>query len=308
MDRLFIGIDGGGSKTLFSAVRADGTPVAQAAQASTSYRQYGFATVGQRIRDGICACLESAGAQSESVGGYCFGMPCYGESEAGDTALCGILHDICAPKPIYVCNDVEVGWAGSLGCHSGVNVVAGTGAVAFGRNDAGQTARAGGWTEFFGDEGSGYWVGRRAMELFSKQADGRIPRGALYDIIHAALHLKNDFEFIAVVEQDYMPYRDKTASFQRFAEQAALAGDESCVDLYEQAAHELALNVETLFNALRLPEHTSVSYSGGLFKAGELLLKPFSQRIEQLGGVLQQPLYSPVHGAALLAIERFSVS
>ncbi|OMH35038.1 N-acetylglucosamine kinase [Tersicoccus sp. Bi-70] len=45
---------------------------------------------------------------------------------------------------------------------TGVAVIAGTGSVAWGRNDAGHTARAGGWGYLLGDEGSGYWLAREA--------------------------------------------------------------------------------------------------------------------------------------------------
>ena len=42
-------------------------------------------------------------------------------------------------------------------------------------------ARAGGWGELFSDEGSGYWVAREGLQLFSRMSDGRAPRGQLYE-------------------------------------------------------------------------------------------------------------------------------
>ena len=78
----------------------------------------------------------------------------------------------------------------------------------------GKTARCGGWNEFFGDEGSCYWVGRKGMELFSKEADGRIPKGPLYSIVKQELHLADDYCFIDEVVTKIAPYRDKVAAFQ----------------------------------------------------------------------------------------------
>ena len=69
-----------------------------------------------------------------------------------------------------IVNDSVVGWAGSLGLSSGINLVAGTGSIAYGRNDAGEEARAGGWDERFSDEGSCYWLGMKSLELFQKKA------------------------------------------------------------------------------------------------------------------------------------------
>ena len=40
----------------------------------------------------------------------------------------------------------------------------------------GATARCGGWGPVCGDEGSGAWIGRRALSVVTAAADGREPR------------------------------------------------------------------------------------------------------------------------------------
>lgn len=304
MNGIWIGVDGGGSKTRFAAMDCEGRVMAEVSGASAAYRQYGLEEVGRRMLEGVAKCMKAVGAEDGDIAGMCFGMPAYGEGERETALLRQTLEKSFSP-PLYVCNDAEVGWAGSLGLQSGVNIVAGTGAIAFGRNDAGQTARVGGWCEFFGDEGSGYWVGRRAMEVFSKEADGRLPRSALYGLVREKFGLKNDFEFIGIVEREYAPFRDKTAGFQRMALSAAQAGDPACIRLYEMAAEELALCVRTLIEKLDMGNCARVSYSGGLFNAGELLLSPFRSRLQEMKCTLIEPRYSPAHGAALLAREHF---
>ena len=80
----------------------------------------------------------------------------------------------------YRCgNDMICSWAGSLACADGISVIAGTGSMAYGEY-AGRAARAGGWGELIGDEGSAYWIAREGMNLFSRMSDGRAPRGPLY--------------------------------------------------------------------------------------------------------------------------------
>lgn len=305
MKRYWIGVDGGGTKTAFGIAGNDGVLCAQTETIGTSYRQYSIPVVAERLQQGIAECLCTVQTKMEQVAGICLGLPCYGESRSQDRLLHTVLGKTFYGIPFYLCNDVEVGWAGSLECQSGINIVAGTGAIAFGCNDDGKTARCGGWTEFFGDEGSCYWVGRRGMELFSKQADGRLPKSALYTIVTQTLALEEDFAFIAAVEKDYMPYREKTASFQRLVERAALAGDSSCTRLYEQAAEELALNVTALRQQLGFGAKTVVSYSGGLFRTGNLIMQPFRRLLEAEGCTLQPPKGTPVQGAVWLAQEKF---
>ena len=49
--------------------------------------------------------------------------------------------------------------------------IAGTGSIAYGRDAAGHTARAGGWGFAISDEGSGHWIGRRAISAILNARD-----------------------------------------------------------------------------------------------------------------------------------------
>lgn len=306
MKKWYVGVDGGGTKTAFAISTNDGAVVMQIERSGCSYQMIGIAGTVSLIATGIRECLAAVDATLDDCAGCCLGVPCYGESGENDVLLMQELRKALAPAPIYLVNDVEVGWAGSLGGLEGIHVVAGTGSIAYGRGTNGVSARCGGWSEFFGDEGSCYWVGRETMSLFTKQADGRVPCGPLYATVKEMFGITNDISFNDFAIEHLIPYRDKVASFQLAAKRAAELGDLSARDLYERAAHELALMVKALKNKLFFAgEKVPVSYSGGLFKAGELILAPFRQEVERLGCSLCAPLMTAVEGALLLAIERF---
>jgi N-acetylglucosamine kinase-like BadF-type ATPase len=234
------------------------------------------------------------------------GLPCVGESAEGDRVLEKAVRDAFYPIPVYLTNDVEVGWAGSMALKPGVNIVAGTGTIAFGRDSHNKTVRSGGWSEFFGDEGSCFWVGRKVMEIFSKQSDGRMPKDELYTTVCKEFNLQNDFSFIDLVHAKYVGNRKQVASLQFLAEKAALAGSLSAKSLYEEAVRELLLLVAAVRNQLNFTEKPwTVSYSGGLFKAGEFVLPQFTLEIEKAGGKVSPPHFEPVEGAVLLAFQHF---
>jgi N-acetylglucosamine kinase-like BadF-type ATPase len=241
-----------------------------------------------------------------AIGGAVLGMPCFGESAAGDKLLAASLCSAFASAPHFITNDVHVGWAGSLSLQPGVNVVAGTGSISFGVDGRGQSARSGGWDEFYSDEGSGYWLGRRTMELFAKQADGRLPKSALYGIIKKEFGYAEDFAFIDHMRAEYIGNRKKTASLQILTERAALAGDKSAAALYDEAAEELAALAYAVCARLEAPAAGwAASYSGGVFRAGELILPKFIKLLEHRGIRVDAPRHSPVQGALLMAFERF---
>lgn len=305
--KVFLGIDGGGTKTAFLLSDASGKCLAASGRIGCSYREYGVEVALLTIRSGIDDCLSAAGIKLTQVTGICAGLPCYGESRAMDRRLAAAMTGMLAAVPIYVTNDVEVGWAGSLGLAAGINIVAGTGSIAFGKNADGETARSGGWSTFFGDEGSCYDLGRQTMALFSKQADGRTVRDKLFDIIMEHYELSNPYDFIDLMEREVIPSRSKVAAMQRLLLKAAGQGDRSCRLLYEQAAGELALMVESV--AMRLGMSGTdlrVSYSGGLFHAADFVLPVLLKAVNGLGGQLVKPFYSPVEGAVLLAVQRFA--
>ena len=301
--RYYIGVDGGGTKTAVCAASEDSSGFLSATTGSASWREHGIKTVICNIKEVIDGFSLS---DNGSIAGITMGIPCFGESDKGDRKLEKAIGMEFPGIPVYITNDVEVGWAGSLGLSPGISVVSGTGSIAFGKDESGNTARCGGWSEYFSDEGSCYRIGRSVMEVFSKQSDGRIPRDALYIIVREDLNLKNDVEFIDLMHGKYIKNREKVASLQLIAQKAALAGSPCANTLYDEAADELCLLVTTIEKKLSFKQHPFiVSYSGGLFKTGDLIMSRFSKRIEAAGGKLSAPKFEPQHGALLLAFERF---
>lgn len=306
MKNWYVGVDGGGTKTEFAVSASDGIPVATLRKQGCSYQSIGVEKATSLVITGVTEILSMVNADKEDCAGLCVGMPCSGENAEKDTVIMETLSSSLAPIPIHIVNDVEVGWAGALECHEGIHIVAGTGSIAFGCGRDNKTARCGGWSEFFGDEGSCYWIGREAMSLFTKEADGRLPKGALYDLVCKEFSLTGDYRFVDTVINELAPYRDRVAHFQVYARQAAEAGDQAVLALYTAAAQELALMVGALKEKLNFtPGTVDVSYTGGLFKAGDLILQPLRKMISLLDGKLQEPRHKAVDGALILAIEKF---
>ena len=301
--RYFIGVDGGGTKTTVCAAALDESSLRYVKTTGSSWREHGADTVALKLKEVVAGLTN--GNQGH-IAGIAMGLPCYGESTIGDRDLEKAIGGVFPGIPLYFANDVEVGWAGSMALEPGINIVAGTGAIAFGKDIHGKTARCGGWSEFFGDEGSCYWIGRKLMELFSKQSDGRMPKDPLYEMVRREFNLQNDLGFIDIIHNEYASFRKQVASLQLLAGKAALAGSPSANALYDEAVGELLLLVNGIRNQLDFGEEPwTVSYSGGLFKAEELVLAQFTREIEQEGGQVSPPCFGPVEGAVLLAFQHF---
>ena len=219
--KYVIGVDGGGTKTAFAAADTQGRILAQTVLPSISHREHGMEMVASRLREGIIYLLSAAGISATEVYAAAVGVPSYGENVEDDAVLAEIVREACLSIPTMIVNDAQNAYYGALSCRSGINIVAGTGSIAYGEDNNGNGARSGGWSERFSDEGSCYWLGRMTMGLFCKEADGREPKGPLYHILTKALQLKDDMSFIEIVEREVLPDRCGTAQFQKYLLQAA---------------------------------------------------------------------------------------
>lgn len=304
----YIGIDGGGTKTEYLMTDETGQIAAHILTDGSSYKDIGVDNVISKIMHNIDRLLEADSRLSmDKIRGIVMGLPCHGESRKDDALLLEGLRAKLINIPFYLTNDVEVGWAGSLALQPGINIVAGTGSIAFGRNDKNESARSGGWSTFFGDEGSCYWLGRRTMELFAKQEDGRVKKGELYHILKNELSIHDFLDFIDKMETEYAPSRSRVASLQKILLMAAKAGDTSAINLYKETADELFMMIYSLAYRLGLiGSGFPVSYSGGLFHASEFVIPHLKDKVDSIGGRLVKPRYTPVQGAVLLAVHMFS--
>jgi N-acetylglucosamine kinase-like BadF-type ATPase len=88
---------------------------------------------------------------------------------------------------VKVTTDQEIALEAAAGSGPGVVLIAGTGSAAYGRNAAGETARAGGYGPRIGDDGSAYEIGRRAVGAVARARDLGAPVTVLSELISAAL-------------------------------------------------------------------------------------------------------------------------
>ncbi|UOZ05558.1 N-acetylglucosamine kinase [Amycolatopsis sp. WQ 127309] len=296
-------MDGGGTKTAFCLIDADGTVLAEARTAGIYYLAQGIDIVEPLLRQGIDEVCDVAGTSVPDLAYAFFGIPCYGEI-SGDVPVLDELPRRILGEVGYTCgNDMICGWAASLGGVDGINVVAGTGSIAYGEH-AGQHWRAGGWSELFGDEGSGYWVAVQGLGAFSRMADGRRPESALAGEMRRELALSTDLDAIDVVMNRWHGDRGKIAGLSKVVTRAADAGDPTATGILADAGRELALHVEAGARALGFgpAQAVPVSYSGGMFTSAHVLAS-FREAL-LLGSHaydLREPLLPPHVGAAVYA-------
>jgi N-acetylglucosamine kinase-like BadF-type ATPase len=300
----FLGVDGGGTKTRFALIEHHGRLLAEAQLGTTYHPQVGLDGVREVLALGVGEVLYTASITAADISHAFFGLPAFGEDGSMVPRLRALPETILGHDRYTCDNDMVCGWAGSLGCADGINIVAGTGSIGYGQRQ-GRTARAGGWGEAFSDEGSAYWIAIQGLNKYSRMSDGRLPKGPLHAMFNEALRLQTDFDICTYVYGERASSRGELAQLSQLVASAAQAGDAEAIGIFAQAGEELARIALAVRTALRFePDEVAlVSGSGGAFNTGHLLLTPFREALDASRRPfdLLQPLYEPHIGAALYA-------
>ncbi len=303
---LFLGVDGGGSKTAFVLLDGSGHVVAETQSPSCYYFSEGIELVGRILADGIGTITAQAGIETTDIAYAFFGLPGYGEVSTDIARLNALPHEVLGHDRYSCDNDMVCGWAGSLGAVDGINVISGTGSMTYGER-AGHGHRVGGWSELFGDEGSAYWIAIRGLNAYSRMSDGRLPRGPLYDVVKRRVDVTSDLDLIDVVVNRWKGQRGAIADLSKTVVEAAGLGDLVAAQIITDACAELARIVDTTRTELgfEADDVIPVSYSGGMFTAGAVR-QGFEEALALLHSnyELRTPLFGPAVGAALYAAKK----
>lgn len=284
-----IAIDGGGTKTKFVLYNEQGQMIRECVLPSCHILQTEESEALRILKSGI----EQLQCDNKAL--IVAGLAGYGQNPIYRQKI----NDICAqafPYEYHLYSDVEIALEAALGGQEGIVVIAGTGSIAFSKKQ-GVSKRCGGWGYMLGDEGSAYWIAKKLLAAFCKQADGRENKTILYDLVIKHCQLENDYEIIAYMNDVLKKSRDQIASLAVINYEAALQKDPIALAIYDECAKEIASLIQTLQKDF--DDEVNVSYIGGVFKAGNLLLDNIQNRLSSAH--LHAPCFSAEYGAYLLA-------
>ena len=300
MSGLFVGVDGGGSNTRVLVVDEQGAELATSDGPGSAIQPGATSRSAGVIREAVQQALQGLG--DRAVRGLCIGVAGAGRDEERDALQAALDSEHLAATAIVV-TDAEIALEDAFGAGPGVLITAGTGSICWGKGPTGVMARCGGWGPNIGDEGSGAWIGRRALGVAAASADGREPETALGSAICGALGLES-------MEQ-VIPWASAAspADFAKLAPvvlEVAATGDLRANSLVTLAVEELALHVRTLARKLFQDERAAfrLAMHGGLIAPKSLLRRRLEQRLKSIapGATILTEKVVPERGAARLAM------
>jgi N-acetylglucosamine kinase-like BadF-type ATPase len=300
--KYLIGIDGGGTKTDCAIADLSGKIIYQTVGKPSNFLIIGVKETVANLFAVIEECLFELKGDFSDVKQIVIGVA--GAGRKDDAELLEMSFKDYADnegihfKGVRVVSDAQVALEGAFPESAGCILIAGTGSILFGKDDKGNIHRVGGFGRLIGDEGSGYRIGRKALNAVSKEIDGRGEKTIITELVN------NKIDFGVSDKLVNKVYKEKLdiASIAKIVIEAAEIGDGEANTILSDEADELVLHLKSILNKIPT-EKLDVSFTGSLIDNknfySELLKKKIKESLLQIRIVT--PAFSPVSGAILIA-------
>lgn len=302
-----LGIDAGGSKTVALLAGENGEIIGEGRAGGANLQAHGELEVEKVLHQVID---QAVAARPVAPAAVCLGLA--GVDREGDSrVIAGIMRRLGFREHTLIVNDALIALVAGVALNDqrsavseGVVLISGTGSIAYGVNTEGYAARAGGWGTSLGDEGSGYWIGRRALKAVARATDGRGPQTRLTDLVLAHFSLTRPEQLVAEI-YDHAQGKRAIASLGQTVEQARSQGDAVATEIMRKAADELTLAAASVIARLDMRgRQFPIRLSGGMIKGATWLAGEVTSRLAEVAprGLVAPLELEPAMGAVRLAL------
>lgn len=300
--RYVAGLDGGGTKTAVTVADERGAVAGTFVAGPINFNGQDEESIRGTFRE-IMETIGQASGGLNRCAQICIGAAGVSNPEVSDR-LAKLVRESGYAGGLRIVGDHETALYGALERPYGIILIAGTGSICFGRNEAGLIHRTGGFGYLIDDEGSGYSIGRDLLAAVVRASDGRSGPTAITELVFGQLGVGSVPEIIGFV-YDKRTNKKDVAALAPLLSAACDAGDRVAIGIADKSARSLY--------DLAVPAVEKLSlWEGELAMAGSVLLRN-SYVQGALSGMLKQTYpklqvgparKDAVSGAVLMALDR----
>lgn len=301
---LYLGVDGGGTKTHIVLIDEERKIICEGFSGASNPLRVGVETAVSNIIKALDATCDKAQINRGDVASAALGLAGVRREDIRQRVAERFSERLDIRK-VKVVTDAEIALFGTTLGKAGVVIIAGTGSICYGKNEAGEAFSAGGWGPIAGDEGGGISIARRALQAIARSVDGRGKPTALSAAGTEYFRTSTPENVLIAI---YSPQMDnaKIAGFARFVAETARAGDKIAIEILKEAGVELGVTASAVIKKLNLQrKKIPVGCVGSVFKSGWLLTDSLMRVVHQTApkAHLSPPILQPAQAAARMAFE-----
>jgi N-acetylglucosamine kinase-like BadF-type ATPase len=280
-----LSVDGGGTKTLAVLVNEDGTILGKGKAGASNYQVVGAEAAKEALVEAILAAFLDAGGLM-AVEKAVFALAGI-DTAKDEKAVAGVVQHAVNELSIeigslVVENDCLSALLGATQNKAGILLIAGTGSIVYAHDGNKRIVRSGGWGHRVGDEGSGYWIGKQAIQSVLKMQDGRGEETILSRLV------LDKFSFDKIEDLYNWTYSesysvDDVGALAAVVDEAYRLGDAVSIRILDHAVNELILLLKTAIVKVGIEQDDfELILQGGVFYHNAYIKDQVSERIQQI--------------------------
>ena len=280
----FLGVDGGGTKTAAILMDAQGKVVRTTRKGTGNIAVLDRGSVAQLIRSILQELLPDGDTENIRWATFAFAGAGRPQEREGVTAIIrntGI-------RNFTVLSDAEILYYSIFGEEQGILISAGTGSICLVKGKDNQYHQIGGWGYLLGDEGSGFYIGSKAIRKALHDAELGLPPSRLTEKLLTFYGIGQPKSLITVVYSSVNPVR-LIASCARLVCEMAEHGDPEALAIVDDAAQALlnmALEAIRYFGG-EMSQQYNISLAGSILTEIDIVARKFKEKAAGLGLQLQ---------------------
>jgi N-acetylglucosamine kinase-like BadF-type ATPase len=297
-DGFYIGIDSGGTKCELLITDSNKKVLFNKVYKGVHYSVAGAELYSSTIAGFIKNSLRSVQLNLKNC--IAIGIGAAGAREEKDRInLRKVFEKKLNYKNILVTSDAMTALYGAFEGEEGIILISGTGSVLYGFSGRDVT-RVGGWGRIFGDEGSGYWLGKRTLNLVTKEFDERENSDAIL-----LRKLKEKFGITKLnINEKVFKGEFRIQDIAPIVIELANGKCRLCKRVVNEAVEGLLEHIKTFLRVTKRKKKIRIAFVGSIIENKNLLSKKLKREIKKLKIVEVVPKkYSSAYGAILLAAE-----
>ena len=310
--RLVLAVDGGqtSSKSVIATLDGEILGWGIGSPCDHLHGSNGYERNRDAIHSAAHSALQAAGRTTDDIALVGLGLTSAARESTALAMIGDMVHELCSPETVWIDADFVSNLAGASGGEPGVVVIAGGGSIGYGVDDQGREAIAGGLGYLMGDEGSGWYIGLRAIQEAAKAFDLRGPDTALLPMVLDHYGITAIRQIIRVL-YDTSFSREQVSTLTPKVIEVAAAGDAVATGIVTAAGVKLGETALGTIRQLHPPANAvKVFPTGGVFSAGPMVMDTFTSTILDAWpeATIETPRYPPVIGAYLKALEAAGIA
>ncbi len=300
---IFLAVECGASNTVSAIFDSRGNVLGMGFSGPSSHHAVKIDVVKANLLKSLKNAFESAGLAERIVESGCFGMAAL-DTKQDFEIVSKLLSELnIVKRPIIVGDHVSAYYTVTFGS-PGIVVISGTGSIAYGVNERGEAARAGGWEWLVSDGGSAYFIAREGLCMAVKSYDNIGEKTVLLKLFMESLDAKDFDDFIQKIYEN--TEKARIASLAPVVVRAYRMGDKVARDILMRAGEELSLLAVSVARKLGMEDSkVIIGCVGGVFKSGLIVWQYFRRYVKSFlpYANVKKPNPTTIEGAILLCLK-----